>query len=259
MNTQTNGRYLSTAETVVALGVTAKALRLYEQKGLVTPLRSAAGWRAYGPEAITRLHQIIALKRLGLSLSAIGDLLSGRLAQLDAVLAVQEKALAESAAEAERALALVRSARKRLACGAALSIEDLAKLTRETTMSDQPPEWVKKMQPMIDRHFTDADKAKMKAHASSLDHSAIGAQWQAIIDEAKGLVGTDPSTPQASDLVRRWRKLVNISTGGDPDLKVRMGNVWREAMAEPNVAPSLPFGPEVFAFLVEAAKYVPAE
>jgi hypothetical protein len=35
-----------------------------------------------------------------------------------------------------------------------------------------------------------------------------------------------------------------------------MGNAWKDAMAEPSVAPSLPFGPEVFAFLTEAAKHL---
>jgi len=76
-------RYLSTAETAAALGVTPRALRLYEARGLVRPLRTDAGWRAYGPEQVARLHQILALKRLGLPLRAIGELLAGRFKALD--------------------------------------------------------------------------------------------------------------------------------------------------------------------------------
>ena len=83
-------QYLSPAQTAKALGVTVRALRLYEQKGLVRPIRSEAGWRAYGPEALVRLHQVLALKRLGLSLAKITVLVSGRLAKLDAVLELQE-------------------------------------------------------------------------------------------------------------------------------------------------------------------------
>jgi DNA-binding transcriptional MerR regulator len=256
---QPNERYLSTAEAAAALGTTAKALRVYEQRGLVKPLRSTAGWRAYGPDALTRLHQIIALKRLGLSLAAIGQLLSGRLAQLDAVLAVQEEALADAAREAARALELVRTVRTRLARGETLSVDDLTTLTRETTMTEHAPEWARKMEPMIDRHFSDADKAKMKAQAGPFDQAEVQAQWDALIAEAKSLVGTDPSAPKATDLARRWKAMVARSTGGDANLKAKVGNVWKEAMADPKVAPMLPFGPEVMAFIGEASKHLPPE
>ena len=61
-------RFLSPLETARRLGVSVKALRVYEDKGLVEPVRTQAGWRAYGPEQMARLHQILALKRLGLPL-----------------------------------------------------------------------------------------------------------------------------------------------------------------------------------------------
>jgi DNA-binding transcriptional MerR regulator len=73
--------FLSPAETARRLGVSAKALRFYEQRGLVAPVRAANGYRAYGPDQIARLHQILALKHLGLPLARIADLLSGRLAR----------------------------------------------------------------------------------------------------------------------------------------------------------------------------------
>jgi len=259
MTAQANERYLSTAEVAAALGVTAKALRLYEQRGLVKPLRSAAGWRAYGPEALARLHQIIALKRLGLGLKTIGEVLRGKLARLDAVLAVQEEALTTRRAEMERALKLIRAARRRLGAGEALSVDDLTTLTRETTMAEQMPEWAKKMEPMIDRNLSDADKAKMRALAGTYNPAEVQARWDALIAEAKSLVGTDPAAPPAVDLARRWKALVGHATAGDPELKAKIGNVWKDAMADPKVAPGLPFGPEVMAFIGEAAKHLPRE
>jgi hypothetical protein len=64
--------HLSPAETAKRFGISIKALRLYEQHGLLKPLRTANGstgaaWRVYGSDQIARLHQILALKRLGLS------------------------------------------------------------------------------------------------------------------------------------------------------------------------------------------------
>src|SRR5258706_4926736 len=64
----------SAAETARRLGVSVRALRVYERHGLVRPNRTAAGWRVYGPEEISRLHQVIALKRVGLKLAQIAKL-----------------------------------------------------------------------------------------------------------------------------------------------------------------------------------------
>ena len=40
------GMNLSPTETSARFGISIKALRLYEQRGLLTPLRSEAGWRS---------------------------------------------------------------------------------------------------------------------------------------------------------------------------------------------------------------------
>jgi predicted site-specific integrase-resolvase len=41
-----SGEFLTASEAAERLGVSTKALRLYEQRGLVTPSRTAAGYRA---------------------------------------------------------------------------------------------------------------------------------------------------------------------------------------------------------------------
>src|ERR1041385_4822635 len=89
--------HLSPAETAKRFGISIKALRLYEQHGLLKPLRTANGstraaWRVYGSDQFARLHQILALKQLGLSLEQIGEVLIGENA-LDRILTAQERAL----------------------------------------------------------------------------------------------------------------------------------------------------------------------
>ncbi|HRD79092.1 MAG TPA: MerR family transcriptional regulator, partial [Hyphomicrobiaceae bacterium] len=41
--------------------MSAKALRLYEERGLLKPLRTAAGWRAYGQEEMARATVVVEL------------------------------------------------------------------------------------------------------------------------------------------------------------------------------------------------------
>jgi DNA-binding transcriptional MerR regulator len=53
-----SAQFLNPAAAAQRLGVSAKALRLYEQHGLINPGRTAAGWRAYGPEVMARAAEI---------------------------------------------------------------------------------------------------------------------------------------------------------------------------------------------------------
>ena len=62
-------QFLNPSEAAKRLGVSAKALRLYEQRGLIAPVRTAAGWRVYGPDEMARVTEIAALRELGLSLA----------------------------------------------------------------------------------------------------------------------------------------------------------------------------------------------
>ncbi len=225
---------------------------------MVRPLRSAAGWRAYGPEALARLHQVLTLKRLGLSLAKIAVLISGRLVKLDAVLDLQEEVLSRRRQEAERGLQLVRSARARLASGETLSLDDLTTLTRETTMKDEIPDWARKMQPIIDKHLNTQEKAAITAQAEAFDHANVGAEWENIVAEAKSLVGSDPGAPEALNVARRWRAQVMLSTGGNLSITAKMGEAWRESLASPEVAPTLPFGPDVWAFVGQAMAHLPS-
>lgn len=81
------------SRTAAALGVTPKTLRVWAVRGLLRQGRNAAGWRIYGRADFARIHQILALRGLGLGLAEIAGLLAVRLADLDAVLALQAEVL----------------------------------------------------------------------------------------------------------------------------------------------------------------------
>lgn len=69
------GQVLLTAlECAEQVGVSIRALRLYEQYGLISPRRTSKQWRLYGSTEIVRLNEILALKTLGLSLRDIAKL-----------------------------------------------------------------------------------------------------------------------------------------------------------------------------------------
>lgn len=247
--------FRTAADTAAALGLTAKALRVWERAGLLKPGRTPAGWRAYGPDDLSRIHQILALRNLGLDLASIGRLLKGRFADLGAVLEVQERALRERRAEVDRGLKLVAAARARLAKGDALSADDLTTLIRETAMTDQQPEWAKSMEPLVHKHFTPEDLADLKARApDAAEQGRIGQAWTELIADAeRAKAKGDPGSPEALDVARRWMVLQDAFTGGDPKYHAKAGAVWAESLADPKFAAQLPFSPDLIDF-VRAAK-----
>jgi MerR family transcriptional regulator, thiopeptide resistance regulator len=243
---------LSPAEITRRLGVSAKALRLYERHGLLAPIRAQNGWRTYGTRELARLHQILALKRLGLPLKQISALFRHEI-PLGGVLAVQEQALQHDLAQAERALALIRAARNKLAAGLALSIDDLATLTMETTMTTQPTDAERKdlMQQLIAKHFTPEERARLAA--IKYDQAAVSERWDTLVAEAKALMAKGVhDSPEAMDLARRWQAQVEKFTQGDPATDAKVRQVWQDAHADPKLAADMTMTPDLMAFVGRA-------
>lgn len=126
---------LSAAECARQLGLTTRALRVYESRGLICPRRTEKNWRLYGAREIGRLGEILVLQKMGLTLSAIARLLAGRETDLAGLLALQEEALRERQARIEQSLSIVRSLKAKQASGEVLSADDMIKLAKETIMT----------------------------------------------------------------------------------------------------------------------------
>jgi len=74
-------------------GVTVKALHHYDRLGLLTPLRTRAGYRVYIAPDLERLEQIVALKFLGLPLQQIKKILEESSLALLETLRAQRQAI----------------------------------------------------------------------------------------------------------------------------------------------------------------------
>lgn len=252
-------RHLSPQEVVRRFGVSIKALRLYERHGLLTPLRSEAGWRTYGPAQVARLHQVLILKRLGLPLVRIAQLLAGR-DDLDAVLALQEQVLARQSRSLVQALTLLQAARAKLASGAALSIDDLINLNKETVMTTLTDfkEEGQLLKPFIDRHLSESEWAALRANP--MDRDALRRERDELIAEAQRLMETgDPASPAAQNLRRRWRAMRERFSGGDDTILNKTRAAWNEALTDPEVASRLAHLRAVADFMEQVAAHARAQ
>src|SRR5678815_1985745 len=128
---------LDIAKVARLTGLTSRALRFYEARGLVTPLRTASGRRHYGPAELERLHQILAMKRAGLTLAQIQRLPGGRQLDLRSLLEAQIGTLAEREHAIASARALLEDILSRIDRSEPIDVATFCSLIRhgETTMT----------------------------------------------------------------------------------------------------------------------------
>ncbi len=229
-------------------GVSVKALRVYEDAGLLKPARTVAGWRIYREPELERLSAILALKQLGLPLKRIGELLRGA-GDLAAALALQEAALEDAKSEAEQALALVRAARAKLAGRQRLSPDELGNLVRSTAMSEF--KWTDKMEAMAQKHYTQEQLRELRARPfSAEDQARVSAAWAKVFADIDALgANADPGSDEALEIGRRARALINEFTQGDPALLKAVTGMKKDMMADPEIAKQGPGTPQSSAFL----------
>lgn len=230
--------HTTAVETARRLGVSVRALRIYERHGLVRPTRTAAGWRVFGPEELSRLHQVIALKRVGMKLAQIAKLVRGHTVSLDQLLAMQEEELLHRKRHTDRALLLVRKARQHIADGNPLPLDDFIALIKETGMPnfELSPEF----KTLWNKHI-DADRLNA-AHPDWSTDSGLrfGARWLELIAESERLKDSDPGTPQALDLARRALSFVGEVRRYDPALMASIEAACEEGYSDPGIEPHMP-------------------
>ncbi|HJS90067.1 MAG TPA: MerR family transcriptional regulator [Steroidobacteraceae bacterium] len=131
---------LTAAECANRTGLTVRALRVYEEYGLIAPRRSAAGWRQYGAEDLVKLNTIALLKSAGLSLTQIRDVTrsSPETPSLQRILQIQLATWRTRLEDAERGRAITQAALARLNSQHPLSVDELCNVIRSFEMTQTP-------------------------------------------------------------------------------------------------------------------------
>lgn len=200
------------ADVSRATGLSARALRFYEARGLVKPLRTGSGRRCYGAGELERLHQLIALKRAGLSLVQIKALFDKRPIDLRALVQLQLETLDAQAAALGEARAILRTTLSRIDRGEPIDAATFCSLIRtgDVMMTDEAEKW----KSVTDRYMSEEAKADFAAKRAELGdafgdtHANIGAKWKDLGSRIKAALPMDPASDQAQAFVREWGALL---------------------------------------------------
>src|ERR1700742_2676936 len=74
---------LTVRDAAERLGVTARTLKYYEERGLVSPTRSEGRYRLYDEDDLKRFGRILRLRSLGFSLHSVTEMLKRPLEAVD--------------------------------------------------------------------------------------------------------------------------------------------------------------------------------
>jgi DNA-binding transcriptional MerR regulator len=221
-------------------GLTVRTLHHYDAIGLLRPSgRADNGYRMYNRADVARLHQVQALRRLGLSLEATGEALAGEHAGIGAIVARQVEQLNSQIEHAT----LLRDRLLRLQ-------EDFA--------ADAEPDlrqWLTTLELMaiFDKHLTPDETARWRAYSQE-SRRAEGQAWKDLLAQVQSLMrdGVPADAPAAQDAARRWIERVDPHVKRNPHLMLKLDALYRD---EPAMRTAMGTDPALFAYIDRAARH----
>ncbi len=194
------------SEVARRTGLSLRALRFYEQRGIVQPLRSEGGRRVYGPGELARLNAAVALKRAGFSLADIATMLSDRTVDLGPLIAAQIDAVAAEAAELAKTHTLLASVRARIDAGETIDVETLCALIRRPEASKTDMATIAARYLGEDAHAAFA--ASWERVPEGFDPAGYAAAWRELGNRIEAALPLDPTDPRAQSFVDEWLALL---------------------------------------------------
>ena len=174
---------MTSGEMASKAGISQKALRLYDEKGLLKPVAHSEGnYRLYDEDSFIILEKIIALKHVGFSLEEIKDNLENSDNEsIPGILQSQMKMMEQKIWELQKAVKCIQ-----------------AVLVR----TDGKPDWddvadiIKKME---------ADQGADERHMYAVSHAADGLDWYEKLYDSLGFKENDRVLDLGCGYAKLWR------------------------------------------------------
>jgi DNA-binding transcriptional MerR regulator len=230
--------------------VTVRALHHYDKIGLLAPSgRTPSRYRVYTDKDLFRLQQIVTLKFLGLSLDQIGRALARPRSVVLRSMRLQAEAVEKEIERLTRAAQALRETSRLAEAGGPLDWTKLIRVMEEIQMTeDIKKTWAK--------HYSEADMKEFEEIGKKYTPEMMEAyqkKWTGLIDEVKANLSADPAGPVAQDLAKRWKTLLEEGYGGHEGLQKKISSAYKSEWKAGNTGgPTMPFGPEIWAFIHKA-------
>lgn len=199
-------------DVAAATGLTVRALHHYDEINLVSPsARTAGGHRLYTGDDLQALYRVTAMRRLGLSLELIGELLEHRVGVREVI--------DEQLEQVDRQIRAAMRLRRQLLAARARTAEpdgllEIIRLTQDV-QAYLSPEQIQAM------HRRMTGLGVVAQHAVGVEMPRLYAEAQ---QEMRG--GTPADDPAVRQIVDRLDELARILRGDDEQLGSAMRELW---------------------------------
>lgn len=221
-------------------GVSVRTLHHYEAIGLLVPSsRTPSSHRLYSHSDVARLTRITALTALGFSLEQVRTALDDE--------SWTPSRLVEAHLERSKELLEEQAA----LCARLEHLRDVLKSGRDEL--DTLFETMEVLK-MVEQYYTKEQLAQLAQRRRAFGDDAIEAvetEWSELFAQLKAHMdaGTPPDAPEVQALARRSQELVQMFTGGDPQIEASLSKLYRENPVD-KIHPG--FDPAIFAYLQHA-------
>ncbi|MGD8327396.1 MAG: MerR family DNA-binding transcriptional regulator [Sphingomonadales bacterium] len=239
-------------EIAKASGVSIRTLRHYEALGLIQTRRLKNGHRIFTQESLLQLNRVLLLKRLGIPLRKIAELLKASQINAVEILSLQKQLIEEEMARLSTQLKLIEELLKSKDVGEDINATwlcDLIRCGEEKMTQDQ---WQK----VYDKFYSKEEQeawAAFKSETSKEDIRFAEEAWPKLIKKIEALLGSDPKGPEAQEVLKEWKALMKAFEPADERIKAGLNRMYQNLDAWPEDGPQQPFSKEVWAFIQKAA------
>ena len=205
-------------------GISVRTLHHYDEIGLLSPsLRTESGHRLYTSEDALRLQQILSLKLFGFSLSQIQQWLQTPEHSPLNALELHLKVLKTELSDKQKTLSQLERIVGVLKKDEEPDVEDLLDLIEDTNM--------------IEKYYSKEQLEQLSKRAQALGDDGMNdvqLKWTVLIEKVRCemLAGTDPSNERVRALANEWKSLINMFSGGDPEIAASLQRMYEKEGCE---------------------------
>jgi MerR family transcriptional regulator, thiopeptide resistance regulator len=225
-------------------GLTVRTLHHYDEIGLLSPsYRTTGDHRLYTADDVAKLQQIVSLKSLGFSLEQIKDALTKPEFAPEKVLAMQLD-------HTTKQMKLTQELQERLE-GMQRFLQTRGSLTAQEFLDA-----IKLMQD-VEGMYTDEEREVIRSQGEKIGKEGIISveqEWPQLMAKMKAQLdsGAPANDPETLKLARRWKELVEMFTGGNPEIAAKLKDMYKN---NPNAGKTFGgpgFDPAMFEYVGKA-------
>jgi len=247
---------LDIAEVVRRTGLTSRALRFYEARGLVAPLRTYSGRWLYGANELERINQVMALKKAGLTLAQIQRVRSNKPLDLGRLVDAQLAAIEARARDMAEARSLLLTVKSRIDQGAPVDAATFCALIRNGDPIMPDDSWKQ----VLEEHYSPEELAHWADNPppAGFDQQAYTRQWQELGARIEAALPLDPASARAQAFVAEWDALLApFRAAATPQMMAGAQSFWEKADVYADKV-QMPFSLDVVRFIQAAQQAKPS-